>query len=138
MKEAARRVHVSREMIYYWYSTGRLAAVTRPRSAHSEKCRPGPKKPHGLLVDLHEVKKLITNNRLQDLKTEYPDANFLTPRQIAHELGSVDITLAYQLIKTTGVKKHKLNGTSYVVDGVEFAEALASHPYYCQVYYNFI
>lgn len=138
MKEAARRVHVSREMIHYWYRTGRLAAVNPGAKSRNAKYRPAPTRPHGLLVDLNEVKSLLVGNRLEKLKTDHPDANFLRPKEVARLLGQVDHTLAYQLIKVTGVKKYMLDGTSYVVDGVELADALAAHPYYCQVYYNFI
>lgn len=120
-KEAARIAQVSPETIKYWKKTGRLQTVPKRISTRSGK-------PYGQLVPRSELLKAMPNERIRVLKESHP-GKLLMINEIAAAL-RINKQLAYKLVRRFNLKKYRVDGWNFLIDGEQLWDHLQDDPTY--------
>tara|TARA_B110000503_G_scaffold88259_1_gene133826 strand:- start:8800 stop:9225 length:426 start_codon:yes stop_codon:yes gene_type:complete len=121
LKEAARLAFVSYETIIYWIKTGRLAVEKGPPSKRSGI-------PYNRFVRRVDLLAASPTTKSKLLKEAHP-GNLLTVAEISTTL-QINKDLAYKLVNTFELEKHRIDRATYMVDGNELHEKLSEDPYY--------
>lgn len=127
---AAKELHVSPGLVRHWIRRGWLERHARPRHPLSERYRPQITQER-FYVDVDAASLLTSDGSLKKFRSDHPDKNLLTAREIAKRLGVTYETVVRMLsvLQVTKYRYHN-DSTAYVVDGDELHSKMEDDYHY--------